>query len=129
METNGNMPYLKVEEVDAAKVKWHRFVGRNRQKVAFAIEVALRLEQTKPGRCVQFLFADKKNALSFRDYTKQIMCKKLGVDFVVSQIVPTSDGQCWVVFTRGKQWKPTQPDWIYGPIIRPKSRRVDKLTR
>lgn len=128
METNGNNgnkpPYLKVEEIDAAKVVWHRFRGRNPVKSGFAIEVQTRLEQTKPGRCVQFLFADKKTASGFRDYVKQIMSRKFGPDFVATQIVPAANGQYWAVFTRGGTWRLVDPGWINEPIIRPKKKRT-----
>lgn len=131
METNGNNgnngnkpPYLKVEEIDATKVVWSRLVKRDPVKSGFAAEVQIRLEQTKPGRCVQFLFADKKTALGFRDYTKQLMCKKFGREFVVTQIVPATNGQCWVVFTRGNNWRLVESNWVNSANIRPKKKRT-----
>lgn len=83
--------------------------GVDPTKWEFYRDVLLRLQQTKDGDAIRYLFADPAQAKIYKHYVTQHIIKHLGKGVLLTSVRPNPTGTCYVYFARGPQYR-TEPE-------------------
>ena len=75
--------------------------GLDPMKWEFYRDVLLRLQQTKDGTAIRYLFADKTQARLYKHYVTQRVINTLGKGVLRASVRPNPTDTCYVYFARG----------------------------